>query len=290
MNKDIFSGLEDLGFEDAAGLDLYNKKQEDPKKKVEKEKTEEDYLFNRDVECPVCGTKFKVKALKSSAYRIGKKHSDFYVSYNLVNPYFYDVWICNECGYSALKSDFEKIKYHQIDQVKEKISSRWVAKDYPETYDVDIAIERYKLALLNYWAIDSKSSMKAMTCLKIAWMYRVKEDTDNEKLFLTKAKEGFDDAYFNEDMPIYGMDRFTVMYLIGELNRRIGKNDEALSWFSKVITSAAAKQKIKEMCRDQKDLIKYDEAAAEKAQKEDDEENQLHNNEKKGLFSKLFKR
>lgn len=45
------------------------------------------------------------------------------------------------------------------------------------------------------------------------------------------------------------------MYLIGELNRRIGENTIALRWFSEVITSIGAPQKVKEMARDSKDKI-----------------------------------
>ena len=87
-------------------------------------------------------------------------------------------------------------------------------------------------------------------------MYRLTEDQSNELIFLKQALEGFNDAYFNEDFPIYGMDKFTCMYLIGELNRRIGNNSEALSWFSRVITTQGVPQKVKDRARDQKDLIK----------------------------------
>ena len=46
------------------------------------------------------------------------------------------------------------------------------------------------------------------------------------------------------------------MFLIGELNRRIGENTIALRWFSEVIVSIGANQKIKEMSRNGKDKIK----------------------------------
>lgn len=290
MSKNIFSGLEDLGFDDINNIDLY-KKEAEKKIAQEAEKSEEEkiksHIYDRQVTCPVCESVFKAKAVKTSSYRVIKQDSDFFVRYSLVNPYFYDVWVCSSCGYSAMKNDFNKIRNFQVDAIKQNITSKWGGKNYPDIYDINIAIERYKLSLLNYFVMDAKSSKKAMNCLKLAWMYRLLENEANELTFLKKALEGFNEAYFNEDFPIYGMDKFTCTYLIGELNRRVGNSSEAMSWFSRVITSPGVPQKLKDRARDQKDLIKETE----------DEKNRLTENisidedksPKKGFFSRFFK-
>ncbi|MBC2399452.1 DUF2225 domain-containing protein [Clostridium tetanomorphum] len=253
-------------------------------------------IYNREITCPVCSNQFKAKAIKSSHYRVGKKDTDFFIRYLSVNPYFYDVWLCNQCGYAALKSDFEKIRDFQIKLIEEKIKPRWHGRIYPESYDVNIAIERYKLALLNYTIMEAKSSKKAMTCLKLAWMYRLLEDINNELLFLKESLEGFNDAYYNESLPIYGMNKYTIMYLIGELNRRIGINDKALLWFGQVITLPGTPPKLKDLARDQKDLIKEEEKLKEEENSSAtiDSSNSSEatktsaKNTKRGFFSKLF--
>ncbi len=104
--------------------------------------------------------------------------------------------------------------------------------------------------------IESKSSNKAMILLKIAWMYRLLGKSEEEKNYLKEALSTFLKAYEIEESPFYGMDRYTLMYLIGELYRKTDNSMEALKWFGNVITSAIAPQKIKEMARNQKDLIK----------------------------------
>ena len=55
--------------------------------------------------------------------------------------------------------------------------------------------------------------------------------------YLIIALEGVKRAYSNEDTPIYGLDTYDLMYLIGELYRRTGEIDEAIKWFSNVIVS-----------------------------------------------------
>lgn len=289
-NTDIFSGLEHLGFDNAAEIKIFkNKEKEIINKSKSAEQIEEEkqksLLYDREITCPVCGNTFKARSVKTSAARIIKKDSDFFIRHSVIDPYFYDVWLCNICGYAAMKIDFEKIREHQIEKIQQNISFKWKGRQYPDIYDLDIAIERYKLSLLNYCVAEAKSSSKAMNCLKLAWMYRLKEDFENESIFLSQALEGFNDAYYNEDFPLYGLDRFSTIYLIGELNRRIGNNDQALIWFSKVITSPSVPQKLKELARDQRDLIKDDLSQDKETDSEDKQEKPL----KWGLFSKFFK-
>ncbi|NOW16023.1 hypothetical protein BJV85_003370 [Clostridium acetobutylicum] len=294
MDSNIFSELKDLGFEDVSNIDIYgkNKKEENKMRKEEEKKTSiNDLLYDKTVNCPVCNTTFKARTVKTSAIRILKKDTDFFIQYKNINPYFYDVWLCPICGYAAMKSDFEKIKSYQKELVEKNISLKWHSKKYPDIYDINIAIERFKLSLLNYVSIEAHSSKKAMNCLKIAWMYRIQQNEDMEKVFLKNALEGFDDAYYNESFPIYGMNKFSLMYLIGELHRRLGDEDKALLWFGNVITNSLAPQKLKEMARNQKDLIRENEKKLSQTQdndSNDDDNSEATTPKKKGLFSKLF--
>ncbi|MGL5068936.1 MAG: DUF2225 domain-containing protein [Sarcina sp.] len=217
---------------------------------------EKKLLFEKKVVCPVCNNHFKSKAVKVNAPRIERKDSDFFSLYKSVNPYFYDVWICNNCGYSALKIDFEHIKGKQIDFVLNNIKPRWTAKNYPQVYDVYIALDRYKLALITSTIIKKKSSTKGMICLKIAWMYRILENNTLENEFLEKALSSFEDTYLNESLPVYGMQKANLLYVIGELHRRLGNFDVAIKNFSFVLIDEIASHRLKELTRDMRDLIK----------------------------------
>lgn len=295
--KKIFSGLEELGFGDIENLSIYKsdevKSEEEinSEKTINEEKKLQSLLYLTAVECPVCGKSFKEKAVKKEGYRMQSKDSDFFMHFSLINPYLYDVWICIHCGYSAMKADFFRIRAHQKMLILKNITTKWQRKVYPDLHDVDIAIERYKLALLNSVILNGKSSQKAYICLKTAWMYRLKSDQEHELVFLTKALEGFNDAYYNEDFPIYQMNRFTIMYLIGELYRRVGNDEQALLWFSNLITTPGAFEKIKEKARDQKDVIIAEQNKKRQLEEENSipsDETQNNTNNKKSLFSKFF--
>ncbi|SHK14778.1 hypothetical protein SAMN02745163_03277 [Clostridium cavendishii DSM 21758] len=255
MDK-IFSGLENLGFNNVNDLKVFNDQEAEKVAAPIKKLQADSFLFDKEMKCPVCNLNFKTKSVKVNGPRVQSRDTDFFITYAVINPYFYDVWLCPHCGYAAMKADFPKIKSYQIEDIKNKISPKWKGKSYPEVYDENVAIERYKLALLNAVVMNAKDSTKSMICLKTAWMYRMLGDNTNECSFIEKSLEGFNRAYQNEDFPIYGLQRFSLLYLLGELNRRLDNDEEALIWFGKVLTTYGAPEKVKDMARDMRELIK----------------------------------
>ena len=229
----IFSNLKSLGFDKVDDLKIYTEKDK-PKRHLKNTNTPKKeidintLLYDKKVHCPVCSHDFTARTVKVSAPRIESKDSDFFIRYYVINPYFYDVWVCPVCGYSAMKVDFPKIRSFQLEFIRNKISTQWKGRNYPSLYDEEIAIERYKLALLN------------------AIVQEV----------LKKALEGFLRAYEEEPCPIYGLDRYSLMYLIGELYRRTGSYENGSRWLGSVVTSSVASQKIKDKARDMRELCK----------------------------------
>ena len=213
------------------------------------------HIYDKEVSCPVCTSKFNAKVVKVNSPRIVSKDSDFFIRYRVVNPYFYDVWMCNSCGYSAIKGDFPKIKPYQKDLILNEITRKWRPHSFPEALTVSDAINRYKLALVNSMAIDATNSSLAMIFLKLGWMFRLSEDINKEKLFLSQALQYFLKAFSLENFPIYGMQRDSLSYLIGDLYRRTDNSEEALRWYSTVITTIGASAKVKDLARTAKDMI-----------------------------------
>ncbi|WP_010244078.1 DUF2225 domain-containing protein [Acetivibrio cellulolyticus] len=217
----------------------------------------DDSLYSKEIVCPVCKKKIEVTKVKSKACVIKSKDTDFCVYYEGINPILYDVWVCEYCGYASQGERFEGLADRDAKKIKENISPFWKSRKFCGERNIENALEAFKLALYNLQKIEAKASDFAKVCIRIAWLYRLSKD-ERENEFLKHALKFYKEAYQKETFPINKLDECTCMYLIAELNRRVGDIDESIMWFNKLISSpdAKANKVLLETARDQYHLAK----------------------------------
>ena len=254
----IFGELSEFGLGEAENAQVFAV--EEPEKKTSDGKPGdsniERTIYSKTFRCPVCRAESKIPAIRSSFIRLIRSDTDFMPIYKDPNPLFYFVDFCQLCGYAAIPANMKNIMDRQKKLIREKIGAVWkFNKRYPAYYDPATAIEIHKLALYCAVVAGDRESVKAILCLHIGWLYRIAGDAENEKTFLHTACEGFMRAYKNETGNVGGLDKGSQQYLIGELMRRTGDAAGAVEWFKLVLIDRNAKYQIKELARDQKDLI-----------------------------------
>lgn len=278
MSEGLFSDLNKVGLGMLSGMDLYNNEEEKAVQKKEEavknaEPEEKDFLFDKGYRCPVCDEQFKVKAVRTGKVKLISADTDLRPKYKGVDSLKYDCIVCNKCGYASLSRFFNDITYAQEKIIKANISPHFKGVDTEcETYSYDEAIMRHQVALANTVVKKGKTSEKAYTCLKIAWLLRgqresmpkdaddrekkIKQLEEREKQYIKMAYEGFLYAFGKEMPPICGMDQWTCSYLVAELARQCGDTDNAKKLLSDLIMSRSASQKIKEKAKQIRDLMK----------------------------------
>ena len=188
-------------------------------------------LYDKKVDCPVCSNKFTTKKVRTSRLRLLKRDEDFLSYYNVENPLKYNIFVCPNCGYANYENKFHEINKEEIDLIKEDILPKWKKRDFGGVRDTGKAIETYKLALINSTTINCTKLQIGNICLNLAWLYRMIEDSE-EARFLILARDNFINAYNMESLAGTNTDDGKLSYLIGELSRRIGDKEKALSWFN----------------------------------------------------------
>lgn len=276
-NSGIFSGLDKLGLKNVDNLDLYSEEKKEKNKQHKAPTLAQQVLYDKSYVCPVCSNKISSRAVKSGKAKLVSTDTDLRPVYETVDPTLYDVVLCNKCGYASLSRFFKKLTAKQKEWILSNISKVYKSREYPNQFTYPIAIERYKLALLNAVVKKAKASEKAYICLKICWLLRsykeeiqeqeqydekmIEELIQQEKTFVEKAYQGLTSAYGNERFPLCGLDEVTVQYLIGELARKQGMYDESLQWLSKVILAKSTSERLKDKAREIKELIKKEKAS-----------------------------
>lgn len=233
---------------------------------------EEEYLFEKRYECPVCYGFFKDKMVRSGKVRMIRTDKDLKPVYEQIDTIKYDVVLCPHCGYASLGKFFGDLKAYQIRAIKEKISSGFSAPAIERsTYTYEEALWRYKMCMVNNMVKNGRTSEKAYTCLKTGWLLRgMGEALDPEKEgyeakladikkqereYLKNALDGLIEAMQTEDYPICGMDEPTLDYLIAVLSIEFEQYDNASRLISNILTSPFANNRTKDKARDIKEEL-----------------------------------
>ena len=275
----LLSGLSNLGLGKLEGADIFEEEKKPEPKPVEKPKEEapfdeNDVLFDKSAECPVCGKGFSYRAVRTGKARLLGQDQDLRPRYDKFDPNKYDVVVCPYCGYATLTRYFTSLPAAQVKLLREGIVGKVHGVANNPILSYDDAIQRYQLALASSIVKRAKDSEKAYVCLKMAWAVRGKKETlpadtpdreaalaeleKDENEALQTAFEGFVNARQKESFPIAGMDEITIDYLLAVLSARFGKYDVAQKMIASILLSKTANNRIKDRARDLKEQVLND--------------------------------
>ena len=272
----LLSGLSDLGLGKLEGAEIYEEEKKPEPKKAEQPKeeapfNENDVLFDKSAECPVCGKGFTYRAVRTGKARPIGQDPDLRTRYEKFDPAKYDVVVCPYCGYAVLTRYFSSLPAAQVKLLREGIGGKVHGIANNPILSYDDAIQRYQLALASSIVKHAKDSEKAFVCLKMAWVIRGKKESlpddepdydnvmsqlrDDENEALKAAFEGFVSARQKESFPIAGMDEITIDYLLAVLSARFEKYDVAQKLIAGILLNRTANNRIKDRARDLKEQV-----------------------------------
>lgn len=189
-------------------------------------------LYSIKVKCCNCEHEFSTSRVRPSLKKAIRRDADFCAYYKNENPDYYVVRVCPSCGFASTENSADKLTDLQRKTFNEQVGKRWKSRDFGDKRSWETALETYKLALLCAQSINDKDRIIASLLHHIAWLYRYQGNTEQEQRFLRYSLAEYVKVY--EKDGIAGNDA-RLMYLIGELNRRIGEFSVAVMWFSRLI-------------------------------------------------------
>ena len=223
-----------------------------------------DPLYQVEKTCPICEKNFKLTKTRGQAVAISTD-TDFCTHFRDLNPYYYTIWVCPHCGFAAHEERFFTLLEGARAKLKEFLTGRQVSLDLSGPRTWEQAVTSYKLAIFYAGMIGLPSSHIASLELRMAWLYREKEMEKEEAEMLNRAVKNYEEAFMREKTPIGTLTEVTLLYIVGELLRRTGRYDEALSYLSRVVGNPQAKneKRVLEMARDAWKITRDAKKAAE---------------------------
>ncbi len=183
------------------------------------------------IKCPACETTFESHTVEAVVTYKGRE-TDFRVYSHGEDPLLYYALICPHCNYAAYSMEdpldtdlFEFVRSEEY--LRPMDDGTPLDFSQPSTKHVLIAriLERK----------DLENEKIAREYLSAAWLARSSENFEDEKRYQKLALKYFQLAQIQNEI---SEDQINIIiYLIGEINRRIGEFHTALDFFSKVDTS-----------------------------------------------------
>ena len=210
-------------------------------------------IWDKTLNCPVCGEKITTKNVRTSSYRVIERESDFRpVCRGVVEPLLYEVWVCTSCLYASRRDQFEDLPAkdkEKIQGAREDRSKVANGNEFVGIRSKEAAIKSYLLAEMCYQHRDLSRQVIAGLYLRAAWLFRYLKDEEQEKVYLQKSVNEYIEA-FQAEREIKGkLGEDGLTYLIGDLYHRVGNDEEALKYLSRLTTNKEARPEFRRMAQ-----------------------------------------
>ena len=196
-------------------------KEAEEKRRREEQNKIKEAVFEKSYVCPVCDEDFKNVTVRTGKCRRVGTYLDLKPIYEPFHMEYYDIVLCDKCGYAALSYRFETVRQIHINDLKE------ATKDFKNignkiAFTEEDAIFRYKQALKCSIAKKEKLSERAFLELNIAWIYRDLKDKEHEKEFILASYNDFVAAISKNDFEVERLSNAAVFFIISNLAYRLG--------------------------------------------------------------------
>ena len=212
-------------------------------------------FYEKKLTCIYCDKQFSTLRVRSRFTIPYQIDSDFCAHYRdgNYNPHFYFVNVCPECGFAFSEEFTDQFPKGTKEIIRVQITGHWTKRDFGQVRDLQQAVESYKLAILAGSLKKEKNAVLAGLSLRLAWLYRSENNSEQEKRFMGMALSAYEASFVLSDFADTSMSELKVLLMIGELSRRLGHYQKAISYFSKVTQHKTAKdgQKLVNMAREQ---------------------------------------
>lgn len=190
-------------------------------------------IYISTTECRCCETTFKITRIRPSFKNPSSMDTDFCGYYKKgVNPDHYVIRVCPQCGFAFSENGKKVLTDEQKNLYFSQIGKHWQEQYFHGERTIEQALMTYKRALMIAQLIKEDPRVIAGFLHHIAWLYRELGDVSNEQRFLQFALDEYIVVFQHES----NSDKNAkLLYMIGELNNRVGNYQEAIKWFSRVV-------------------------------------------------------
>lgn len=186
-------------------------------------------------QCPVCGYPTRVVKCKTRLI-VDKRDLDSCVHYHNFNPYLYNVWACETCGFAAEESRFlSPMPKHIREHIKSFLLENSIVTPFLRERNVAEAMSFYEMAILFCEVFEPSFARQAGLYQKMAWIQRYEGDKDKELEYLQKTVNLYEESFGKERYPVGNVTETAALYYTGSTYFMMNDFEKATTYLKKLI-------------------------------------------------------
>lgn len=139
-----------------------------------------------------------------------------------------------------LDAEAVTVPLHQVPERFSPQCEEWVGevrsgRSDPENLSQESALAAHLLARETYEVLGASPLRRARLAHRIAWLHRIAEDKFDEQVFLEEALDLYKAAFHFEEMTNSKLNELEMLFLIGELSFRVGREENAVAIFENLV-------------------------------------------------------
>ena len=200
-------------------------------------------LWKKKILCPFCGQEFETLRLRQGAIRVKEKWTDFGSLYEGYSAYDYAVTVCPHCLVAARNEEFDKLNPGYEPKLMEFSKRARAQASKPDVFGgealtADQAVKRHDLAIACHkLRAHGEPGELAGLWLHIVWIHRSNGNAEAERKALEQAVQAYELFFEKGSKMPEKLGEPGLVYLIGELYRRLGNYKQARTYFSRALSS-----------------------------------------------------
>lgn len=200
---------------------------------MEGELENNDIFFKKEYLCPLCGARFQTLKPRQKYVLVEKTDDDFCMHYKTVNPLYYEINVCPQCGYSFNNSTYKPLPVDVKKSMTQVVSGLWQGNNYCGSRTLEDAVEAFSLAIKCQQLRGADDSVMGKLFLKLGWLHRYQNNKEQEHSNLDKALDHLSKA-FEKDPVDNPKEEMNLMFLLGQLHLILGDDRGAVNWFVRI--------------------------------------------------------
>jgi len=200
----------------------------------EKDSENKDTFYKRKFICPLCLKPFKTLKPRQKYIVVEKADDDFCLYYKSVNPLYYEINVCPNCGYSFNSSTYSPVKDELKQAINKILSEIWEGNNYCGLRTLEEAIRTFKLAIDCQRQMGADDATMGRFFLKLGWLHRYLKDKEQEHRNLEKALYHLSRS-FETSTSEDPKEEINLMFLLGQLHLILGDEKGSINWFVNIV-------------------------------------------------------